>query len=392
MSEISEMQRAILKKMFDKSSISAVQLSPNSACNNRCWYCPVHYQPMPFSSYGSMSVASLERILSQLAARDGSIVNAKLRLIQTAHYNEVLLYPHFEEMLGMFRKYGFSTMVLSNGQALTHERSRTIADYSDVIQAVHLNVPAGNAEDYEKYTGTARGTFDRLVDNIDYFLSVSKGGRRPWFTIGVDGLSSSDTRTKLLSGSPVTVTAETTQKQREQLAGLFPGVTVGISPLMDRAGWLRDLDVLDSSEMYPRPDQVIVGCSDPYSDPGIRSRMFSWAHINARGDMFLCCNDYAMEYAYGNCLEKPTAELWRSKERLEMIARAADSICRRCSFALGRQPEEVLSGHIDTEAPECPRETPSRIASIRARIVRAVGSVRRLLLPRKLSRTVRRKD
>lgn len=379
MSDVIELQKASIKRNFERSTISAVQLNPNSACNSRCWYCPVAYEPQPYASYGSISPESLERIISQLALRDGTIVNGQLDTIQVAHYNEILLYPRLKEMLELFRKYRFSTMILSNGRALTREKARMIVDYSDVVRVVYLNVPAGNDEDYSRYTGSPRGSFEKLVDNIQFFLTISRQGKCPPLSIGVDGLLESGTNSKLMAGAPADVTPETSRLQREQLAELFPKVEICISPLMDRAGELRARGILDSSSYLPSADKVVIGCNDQYGDARrVPDRIFEWAHINARGDMFLCCNDYGMHYSYGNCLEKPIKELWHSQARLEMIMRAANGLCRKCSLAVARTHEELAGGRADWDAHGRSICRPPR-ASLLTRLARKAYRAFRLL-------------
>ena len=57
-------------------------------------------------------------------------------------------------------------------------------------------------------------------------------------------------------------------------------------------------------------------------------------HINANGDVHLCCQDFNFETVYFNVKEKSLKEIWHSVERKRAIQNAYDTICRDCQYAI----------------------------------------------------------
>ena len=111
---------------------------------------------------------------------------------------------------------------------------------------------------------------------------------------------------------------------------LFPNIKVNTNYyLSDRAGALVKEQVL--IPMMSKATGKIIGCTHS-TNPG--GRIYSWVHINAKGELFLCCDDYDMKYRYGSLLEKPFDELWTSEEHVDQILRSQNEICRTCSAAI----------------------------------------------------------
>ena len=75
----------------------------------------------------------------------------------------------------------------------------------------------------------------------------------------------------------------------------------------------------------------VVGCGNGYEVGG---RPNGWIHINANGDMFICCNDYDFETVYGNINDKSIKDIWMSKEHKDMIQKSYDTLCRTCTAAI----------------------------------------------------------
>jgi len=114
-----------VKEQFETYKIHQMQLDPYGVCNARCWFCPVKYKGNPTNGKEVMSPELLEKIIKNLIderEKPDGLVHKNFGGFYTAHYNEILLYPHFEELLQICQKYRLCFMVLSNGVPLTPEK------------------------------------------------------------------------------------------------------------------------------------------------------------------------------------------------------------------------------------------------------------------------------
>ena len=118
-----------IKTDFSKYKISQMQLDPFGVCNAKCWFCPVKYRGNPASGKETMSPELMEKIFVDLIEerkKENGLVSKSFNGFYTAHYNEILLYKHFDKMLELCRKYKLYTLVLSNGTTLTPEKTDLI--------------------------------------------------------------------------------------------------------------------------------------------------------------------------------------------------------------------------------------------------------------------------
>src|SRR4030095_495084 len=139
-------------QMIEQKIVHA-QIAPNGICNSKCWFCPVAYVPNPERGKKVMPIELFESVIKQLVENRGKLVSENFNYIYTAHYNEVLMYPHFQEMLEVLRKYKLGTMVLSNGTPLTKSRIDIIKEYTDVVWGICLNMPAIEPDVWATFTG-----------------------------------------------------------------------------------------------------------------------------------------------------------------------------------------------------------------------------------------------
>lgn len=287
-----------------------------------------------------MPLEQLESILKQLSEGKGLFVDPKLKLIYTAHYNEVLLYKNLEEMFSLYRKYGFVVNVLSNGVALTPSRVDILKNNMDVINEVLLNIPSADEETWSKYVNMNRSLFKKVVSNVLYAKDIV-GDKLRVMVNGLDSRSifSNGGWVEIMSKAPdidLDVNSGTLKTEVENLRKLFPGVTVFPNHhLYDRAGHLEDLGVISQSaaiSKYLNKDGMrVVGCSGGLI---VRDRAKDWVHINANGDFFICCDDFDFETIYDNINENSLSEIWSGYNRELMVEQAKNSICTRCSAAI----------------------------------------------------------
>ena len=148
--------------------ISMAQIDPNGLCNVGCWFCPVRYAENPLAQRTNMPIETFESIINQLMAGKGTFVADNFDFIYTAHYNEVLLYKHFPEMLEVLRKNKIRTIVLTNGTPLTKARTDLIREYQDVVYGICFNIPASEPEEWARATGKPVKMFDKLIEQVTY--------------------------------------------------------------------------------------------------------------------------------------------------------------------------------------------------------------------------------
>ena len=112
----------------------------------------------------------------------------------------------------------------------------------------------------------------------------------------------------------------------KEMTERFPEIPISINAsLVDRAGYL---DVRRIMKNDIKPKGKVVGCNNMGSRPD------TWIHINANGDVFICCNDYDFETVFGNINEKSIKEIWNSQERQDMIQHSYNTLCRTCVHAI----------------------------------------------------------
>ena len=151
--------------------ITEIAVDPNGICNAKCWFCPVAYVGNSKENKTNMSIETMENIFKQLDDGRGIFVNPGIIFNHPIHFNEVLLYPHFKEMLELHRKYNIRMGVYTNGVPLNKEKVDLIKEYRDVVKNVCLNIPSLNAEQWSSFTGFNVKIFNKLLNN-SYVLVI----------------------------------------------------------------------------------------------------------------------------------------------------------------------------------------------------------------------------
>jgi len=338
-----------IQNQFQQYKINQLQLDPFGVCNAKCWFCPVVLKGNPKEGREVMSPELLEKIIKNLIderEKDNGLVTKSFGGFYTAHYNEILLYPHFEELLKICQKYRLCFMVLSNGATLTPEKVDLINKYKGVVNGICLNVPAFERELWSKRAGVNPKLFDKLISNIEYAIDnlplmvqyktmsiqinganeysfEEKGG---WLTKGPDFPSDMDL-------DPITGELATQEKLAREL---FPTMQIfSVPSLVDRAGELDSIMSNKSSIIrnLQGGDETkkVIGCGNGREVGG---RPVGWIHINAAGKAFLCCNDYDMEIVIGNFKTQELSDFWGKEKHIELVKKSYETICKTCASAI----------------------------------------------------------
>jgi MoaA/NifB/PqqE/SkfB family radical SAM enzyme len=321
------------------------QIDPNGLCNVGCWFCPVSHGGNPAAGRADMPIETLRSVIEQLMAGKGTFVSDNFDFVYTAHYNEVLLYKYFEEMLQLFREHGLRTIVLTNGTPLTKAKVDIIKEYQDVVYGICLNVPAAEEELWAQYTGKNPKMFSKLMENIQYAIdSLPAMFESKNLSIQINGVTEESLASKngwitLLENAPdidLRVDGGDLDRQYNLFLERFPGINAYKMPnLIDRAGHLDKMGVMtniDGIKKYAQQDKTrVIGCGNGIEVGG---RPNGWIHINANGALIICCNDFDFETVFGNVNEKPIKDIWMSIDHKEMVLDSYKSLCTTCAHAI----------------------------------------------------------
>ncbi len=292
-----------------------------------------------------MELGELENILSQLHNGKRDFVDPNLKHIYTANYNEVLLYKNFEEMFDLYRKYGFTINILTNGTPLTKKKVDIIKKNIDVVGGILLNIPSGDKTRWAKYVNLNEKMFDKMVNSVLYAAEELKElVLEDRFYLMVNGLNNNSLVENggwldILPGAPdLNLDVESGDLAQEVilLKSLFPSIKVfPAHHLYDRAGHLADSGIIDQTSAINKylagEGKKVIGCNGGL---GVRSRTNEWIHINPNGDFFICCADFDFNTVYGNSNNSTIKDIWLSKERTDMIEDSYSNMCTKCSAAI----------------------------------------------------------
>jgi hypothetical protein len=341
-----------IKESFKNYKIQMLQLDPFGVCNAKCWYCPVRYLGNPDEGKEVMSPELLEKIIKNLIDerdKEDGLVSKNFNSFFTSHYNEILLYKHFEELLQLCEKYGLQCQVLSNGVPLTPDKVDLIARYKNSVKQLFLNVPAYDAETWSKRSGINIKQFDKLISNISYAVEkLPEMVQDKSFTIGINGTNENSfvARGGMLekgvdfpSDMDLDPYNGELAKQARLAKELFPTLhSFTVSNLIDRAGILDNVMTNKKGiEINLKNNDVnkkVIGCSHNTWHEDIGGRPFGWLHINSKGETFLCCHDYHFDYKFGSFKTQELADFWGKENHEELIQKAFDTFCKNCSTAI----------------------------------------------------------
>jgi len=319
------------------SQIQLVQLDPNGLCNSGCWFCPVAYKPNPEVARKDMPIETIKDIIIQLKGGMGDFVSSTFNFIYTAHYNEVLLYKYFEEFLSLLREFKLRTMVLTNGIPLSKEKTDLIYNYLDVVDLINFNVPSADSATWSMMTNKNEKIHNKVMGNILYATTKLPLDMLSIQVNGIDEMSLPENGgwMKPLKNMPninMSIQNGDLKIALNKFKELFPGVRVfSNSGLVDRAGFLDKAEVMTNEpaiSRYNKKGDNVIGCSN------MGDRTKTWIHINANGDVFICCNDYDFDTVFGNINSSTLKEIWESDDRQKMIDYSFKTLCTTCSNAI----------------------------------------------------------
>tara|TARA_B100001287_G_scaffold266624_1_gene260767 strand:- start:98 stop:1021 length:924 start_codon:yes stop_codon:yes gene_type:complete len=304
------------------TKIRYAQVDTNGLCNAGCWFCPVAYEGNPKEYVNQMTPDQFRNIIHQIHINKGGIVSEAFNGIYMSHYNEMLLWRYLEEGLQILREYKMGVMVLTNGTTLVPKKVDMLNNYQDVLYGICINAPIWTDRDlFAKRVNMRPKLFDRLVENVDYAYANYKNKNS--LSIQING---HDRESGAIKGPKFPKDLDPFELDRQVAAARqrYPDINVFKQPhLIDRVGLIDDYI---SSEPFIKKGAEVIGCNG--------KRDTEWLHINANADLFLCCNDYHMEYKYGNLNHQDLKDAWMSPKHKMVMKHAFGEICQQCTSAV----------------------------------------------------------
>ena len=284
------------------SRLKIVSLETMTACNQKCYFCPVSIAPREDFD---MPDALFERIVGELTAYRDTLESVFLQ-----SYNEPTLDRRFVEFCRTLFAAKLPVAVLSNGSGLTPAKVDALIE-SGPLRYICINLSTLDHDRYLRDRGADH--LGVVLRNLDYVKT------RPL----------ADVMKIVVLGTGDEVHDRDFEAIRERFAGsLF---TAERHVVMDRAGWL------DVGLKPDAPKKQLAGCDN------IGSRPLQHLHITPRGQCVLCCEDYDEKYVVGDLTKNTIAEVLEGPGLATMrrwvygIEEAPDDfMCRDCVFARTR--------------------------------------------------------
>lgn len=317
--------REEVRANLEKNKIKVVQLDVNGQCNARCWFCPVKYEGNPRETAVNMPMDKVESVIRKI--RKSPLCNNKDIIF--SNFSEVLLYDDFEGLVRLTKDHGYRTMIYTNGVALTPRVIDVISSNTDVVYKVLLNVPSLDKTSWAIRTGLSEKIHGTLMNNLEY-LHDTLGNRIPidiQMNAATNPVSSKE---RELYPNMVYTPRDEFKDDVDRMRSTFGAFKVYGSGLIDRCGILSDHGAYKNhrvDELYE--NEVVNGCSQ--SSGGV-SKIYSLMCINSVGDAFVCCNDFRMDFKFGNVFEQSIEELWLSEKHVDSICKMFSTFCHRCVY------------------------------------------------------------
>ena len=279
--------------------LKIVSLETATACNQKCYFCPVSIAPREDQV---MAEAMFESIVGQLTAFGETLESVFLQ-----SYNEPTIDRRFLEWCRTLFAAKLPVAVLSNGSGLTPAKVDALAD-AGPLRFLCINLSTLDRERYARDRGEDH--LGIVLRNLDYAKNVAVAADMKIVVLGTgDAVHDADFAA---------------------IGARFDGSRFAVEKhvVMDRAGWL------DVGLKPPARKTHLRGCDN------VGSRPLQHLHITPAGKCVLCCEDYDERYVAGDLTTSTIAEVLESEAVATLrkwvygIEEApADFICRNCVFA-----------------------------------------------------------
>jgi Radical SAM superfamily/Iron-sulfur cluster-binding domain len=285
-----------------RSHLKIVSLETMTACNQKCYFCPVSIAPR--ADY-VMPDELFARIVEELTS-----FRSTLQSVFLQSYNEPTLDRRFLDQCRTLFAAGLPVAVLSNGSGFTPAKTDALASEGP-LRYLCINLSTLDRERYKHDRGEDH--LPVVLRNVDYMQDKRVAEEMKIVVLGTgDAVHAADF-----------------EAIRARYAGSRFEVEHHV--VMDRAGWL---DVGMKAADRSRP---MAGCDN------VGSRPLQHLHITPHGRCVLCCEDYDEKYVVGDLTSSTIAEVLAGEELAKLrrwvygLEEAPDDfMCRDCVFARRR--------------------------------------------------------
>lgn len=289
-------------------NLKSVQIETISACNHRCFFCPVS---MDKRKKSELPLEKVQKIIEGL--HDYPVETISLSGFMEATYDKDLT-----QKIAVIRDSGYQVAIYSNGSGLKPALTDQLLNLG--ISSFTFNLSTLDEAEYRRNRGSR--DLPRVLSNLDYLLTQASV------------ISGEVTVTLVVVGALDREHAESFQAIQRRFADTAV-FNILIIPIVEFAG------KEDQGLLPQRPNhQKLKGC--------LWNRDRDWLHFDAHGEGILCCHDYFSNYKMGNIGDRSIDEIYQGKPIQQWRRWISgeeeapdDFICRSCSYA-------VVDNHVET--------------------------------------------
>jgi len=283
--------------------LKVVSLETMTACNQKCYFCPVSIAPRPDEE---MPDALFRQIVNELTNYRDTIEGVFLQ-----SYNEPTIERRFVDLCSALFAARLPVAVLSNGTGLTPGRVDALMR-AGTLRYLCINLSTMDSDEYVRDRGANHLAL--VLRNLEYFKNLPVAEQMRVIVLGRGD--------------------EDHKRNFDLVRERFGGSRFEIESFLtiDRAQFH-----LDVGRRSLEIKKNLAGCEL------MGSRPLQHLHITPRGACILCCQDYNQDYIVGDLTTSTIAEVLAGDEMARMrrwaygVEQAPDDfICRTCAFALQR--------------------------------------------------------